>query len=133
MILKKYFLTRKQIGIETEKLITRRTEDLQKYWSKIMEQRILQAKDKIYIEKTSEINELEKELQEKKEIIKNLRKSNMKNDLEVEKYKNELKTKIQHLDYQTAALSEICGRVVTQIGQNENIIKTSEKLLKKDI
>lgn len=133
MILKKYFLTRKQIGIETEKLITRRTEDLQKYWSKIMEQRILQAKDKIYIEKTSEINELEKELQDKKEIIKNLRKSNMKNDLEVEKYKNELKTKIRHLDYQTAALSEICSRVVTQIGQNENIIKTSEKLLKKDI
>ena len=127
ILMKQYFKSRKGWAIHTEKLITKTMKDQQEYWSRIMEQRIKQAKDKVYIEKQSEIRELQDEIDNKKNQIAELRKQN----LEVEKYKNDLAAKIQSLDYQRKIFEEFVSQANIRIGMMDHAVKTSEKLLRK--
>lgn len=129
MGIKKYFMNREQWGIETERLITREVERQEYNWSLIMEQRVIRAKDKILIEKNSEINELEDTIKLLKTEIHKLRKV----DIEVEKLKNELRTMIITLDSQTNRWLEVESRIGIQLGMDHSLVKRAEKLLKKDV
>jgi len=81
----------------------------------------------VFIEKQSEIRELQDEIDNKKNQIAELRKQN----LEVEKYKNDLAAKIQSLDYQRKIFEEFVSQANIRIGMMDHAVKTSEKLLRK--
>lgn len=127
--IKKYFVTRRQWGVEIEDSLRRQALKLENYWSRVFEQRIQKEKNSVATEKDFEIKIIENELKEKKDENKYLKKQ----ELEIEKLKNELRAKIQHIDYQNKLLEEVHSRISIQLGMNDSIIRNSEKLLKKEV
>lgn len=125
--MKKYFMNRKQWGIETEKMIRKAIKDQQEYWARIIEQKILQAKDKITIEKNLEIRELEGQIRELKDMLKELRKDHVK----VEKLKNELLSAHSGMNYQKKCLEEVQTAIGIRIGRMDYQLDQAEKVVKK--
>lgn len=126
--MKKYFLNRRQWGVELEKKLSKLSDSLEKHWSEICEERIEAEKSTIRNEKDLEITILKKDLSKLKDENKYLKNS----DLKVEKLKNELIAKIKRIDYQTRLLEEVQSRISVQLGMNDSIMRSSEKLLNKE-
>lgn len=141
--MKEYFLTRRQWAMDQEKelrkqasffsaktniLLREQSSELESRWAKKLEERIKLEKEKITIEKDLEIRLLEEELNNTIEKNKELKKDSFK----IEKLKNELQAKIQHIDYQNKLLSEVHSRISIQLGMNDSIIRNSIKLLNKE-